>query len=111
LADGIDPAAKRRAELDAKTNTFLAVADEWLLTKKASLTESNWDDVQADKYLDELNAAIDSLARNPHLGVRRDNVREGYRALFVNRHAVYYRLSATSVDVVRVLHGQMDLYN
>lgn len=44
-----------------------------------------WDDVQADKYLDELNAAIDSLARNPHLGVRRDNVREGYRALFVNQ--------------------------
>jgi integrase len=42
LADGIDPAAKRRAESDAKTNTFLAVADEWLLTKKASLTESTW---------------------------------------------------------------------
>ena len=67
-----------------------------------------WDDVQADKYLDEFNAAINSLAGNPYLGVRRDNVREGYRALFVNRHAVYYRLSATSVDVVRVLHGQMD---
>ncbi len=39
LADGIDPGAKRRAESDAKTNTFSAVADEWLLTKKASLTE------------------------------------------------------------------------
>lgn len=43
LADGIDPGAKRRAESDAKTNTFLAVADEWLLTKKASLTESTWE--------------------------------------------------------------------
>jgi len=30
-----------------------------------------WDDVQADKYLDELNAAIDSLAANPYLGVKR----------------------------------------
>jgi Phage integrase, N-terminal SAM-like domain len=38
-----DPGAKRRAESDAKTNTFLAVADEWLLTKKASLTESTWE--------------------------------------------------------------------
>ena len=36
------PQCKRRAESDAKTNTFLAVADEWLLTKKASLTESTW---------------------------------------------------------------------
>ena len=43
LADGIDPGAKRRAESDAKTNTFSAVADEWLLTKKASLTESTWE--------------------------------------------------------------------
>src|SRR3954454_2208544 len=42
IADGIDPGAKRRAESDAKTNTFVAVADEWLLTKKASLTESTW---------------------------------------------------------------------
>ena len=67
-----------------------------------------WDDVQADKYLDELNAAINCLAANPHLGVRRDNVREGYRALFVNRHAIYYRLTAATVDVVRVLHDQMD---
>jgi toxin ParE1/3/4 len=67
-----------------------------------------WDDVQADNYLDELNTAINSLAANPHLGVRRDNTREGYRALFVKRHAVYYRLGPTTVDVVRVLHGQMD---
>ena len=67
-----------------------------------------WDDLQADKYLDKLNAAINSLAGNPELGVRRDNVREGYRALFVNRHAIYYRLTPTTVEIVRVLHGQMD---
>jgi toxin ParE1/3/4 len=66
------------------------------------------DDVQADKYLDELNAGINSLAANPELGVKRDYVREGYRALFINRHAIYYKLTATSIDVVRVLHGQMD---
>jgi toxin ParE1/3/4 len=27
-----------------------------------------WDDLQADKYLDELNAAINSLAANPQYG-------------------------------------------
>jgi hypothetical protein len=43
VADGIDPGAKRRAERDAVANTFEAVADEWLLTKKASLTESTWE--------------------------------------------------------------------
>jgi hypothetical protein len=38
MADGVDPSAKRRAERDAATNTLEAVADEWLLTKKKSLT-------------------------------------------------------------------------
>lgn len=39
VADGIDLGAKRRAERDAVANTFEGVADEWLLTKKESLTE------------------------------------------------------------------------
>src|SRR3569832_1324217 len=43
VADGIDPGAKRRAERDAVTNMFTAIADEWLLTKKSSLTESTWE--------------------------------------------------------------------
>ena len=42
LADGVDPTAKRRAEQDAAVNTFVAVADEWLLTKKKSLTPATW---------------------------------------------------------------------
>ena len=43
LADGVDPTAKRRAEEDSATNTFKAVADEWLLTKKNALTPATWE--------------------------------------------------------------------
>ncbi|MGL1806990.1 integrase arm-type DNA-binding domain-containing protein, partial [Vibrio parahaemolyticus] len=43
LSDGIDPSAKRRAEHDAETNTFVAIADEWLLTKKNALTPATWE--------------------------------------------------------------------
>lgn len=43
VADGIDPGAKRRAEHDAELNTFVAVADEWLLTKKNALTSATWE--------------------------------------------------------------------
>ena len=42
-ADGLDPSAKRRTEHDAETNSFAAVAGEWLLSKKASLAESTWE--------------------------------------------------------------------
>jgi integrase len=43
VADGVDPSAKRRTEHDAETNTFVAVADEWLLTKKNALTPATWE--------------------------------------------------------------------
>jgi hypothetical protein len=43
VADGIDPGAKRRAEHDAEINPFVAVADEWLLTKKNALTPARWE--------------------------------------------------------------------
>jgi hypothetical protein len=42
VADGVDPSEKRRAERDAATNTFAAVAYEWLLTRKEALTPATW---------------------------------------------------------------------
>lgn len=67
-----------------------------------------WDADQADKYLDELDKGISLLADNPELGISRDEVREGYRVLFINNHAIYYTLTQTAILIVRVLHEQMD---
>jgi toxin ParE1/3/4 len=58
--------------------------------------------------LDELDSAIRKLADNPERGMRRDYVREGYRVLFVSRHAVYYTVTPDAVHFIRVLHGRMD---
>ena len=46
---------------------------------------------------------------NAELGTKRDDEREGYRALLVNRHAIYYTATRSTIHVVRVLHVQMDL--
>ena len=51
-------------------------------------TFREWDAAQADKYLDELDDGMKQLADNPEMGARRDCVREGYRVLFINSHAV-----------------------
>ena len=67
-----------------------------------------WDGAQADRYLDELDEAIQLLTSNTELGVNRDFVRRGYRALFVNRHAIYYTATDAEIYVVRVLHERMD---
>ena len=67
-----------------------------------------WDATQADKYIDELDKSISALADNPELGVNRDAVRAGYRALFINSHAVYYTITPSAIFVVRILHEGMD---
>jgi toxin ParE1/3/4 len=67
-----------------------------------------WGEVQADKYLDELDSVIQSLPRNPELGIKRDYVHDGYRVLFVASHAVYYTVTPRTIHIIRVLHGRMD---
>jgi toxin ParE1/3/4 len=67
-----------------------------------------WGELQADKYLDELDSGIRKLADDPEIGFKRDYVRDGYRALFVGSHAVYYTVTPDAVHIIRVLHGRMD---
>lgn len=43
LADGIDPAAQRKAEKVANTNTFEAVAREWLVLQQKKLSVTTYD--------------------------------------------------------------------
>ena len=64
----------------------------------------NWGEKQADCYFDELNAAFALIAENPELGVACDYIREGYRHFHINHHLVFYRVAATKIHIVRVLH-------
>ena len=65
-----------------------------------------WDEAQADTSLDELDQSIRLLLDSPELGASRDSVRKGYRVLFINRHAIYHTATASTLRVVRVLHGR-----
>ena len=42
------------------------------------------------------------------MGAKRDYVREGYRVLCINSHAVYCIVAPSVIHIIRVLHGQMD---
>ena len=67
-----------------------------------------WGELQADKYLDELDSGIRKLADKPEIGLKRDYVRDGHCLLFVGSHAVYYTVTPDTVHIIRVLHGRMD---
>lgn len=67
-----------------------------------------WDEDQADRYLRQLDHAIQQLAANPFLGSDCGHVREGYRRFAAGSHRIFYRFDSERVEVVRVLHSKMD---
>ena len=75
----------------------------WLYTFRT------WGEVQADRYLDDLDQGIRLLAKNPSLGSDYGHVRDGYRRFSVNYHRVFYRFVGESLEIVRVVHESMDI--
>ena len=77
--------------------------DIWLYTFRT------WGEVQADRYLDELDLGIRLLAENPNLGSDYSHICDGYRRFSINYHRVFYRFVDESLEIVRVLHESMDI--
>jgi toxin ParE1/3/4 len=75
--------------------------DIWLYTFKT------WSLEQADSYQDDFVVGFEGLAHGHKKG-RPVDIREGYFKYPVGSHLVFYRISDLHVDVIRVLHQQMD---
>ncbi|MEE4297776.1 MAG: type II toxin-antitoxin system RelE/ParE family toxin [Wenzhouxiangella sp.] len=71
-------------------------------------TSEEWGVDQADQYLDQLDEGMKRLMQHPSLGVDYAHVSPGYRRLQVEHHAVFYKVRASEMLVVRVLHESMD---
>lgn len=69
----------------------------------------NWGETQADKYYDELDEGFKTLCHNPEIGKDRGSIRKGYRSFQINRHVVYYKVTASTIHIIRVLHESMDV--
>lgn len=85
--------------------TPLAEAD---LEEIWTYTSHYWSMEQADKYHREIMAAIEGLAAESLPGHPCD-VREDYWKYKVGMHVLYYRCSGDFLDIIRVLHGRMDV--
>jgi len=72
-------------------------------------TRENWGNKQAKRYLVELAAGFENIARSPKLGKARDEIERGIRSFPVSRHTVFYRTVSECVEIVRVLHTSMDI--
>ena len=71
-------------------------------------TAEQWSFEQADNYSEQLLAGFESLIKHPQLGVARDDLCSGYRALTVSQHIAFYKVVADDIQIIRVLHKSVD---
>jgi toxin ParE1/3/4 len=73
-----------------------------------SYTAQRWGVDQAERYLRRIADAVDLVAETPALGRNCDYIRQGYQKYPVGSHVLFYRQVEDAVDVVRILHQNMD---
>jgi toxin ParE1/3/4 len=49
------------------------------------------------------------LIKHPELGRKRDEIIPGIRSLLFRNHLIFYREEISAIQVLRILHGNMDL--
>lgn len=67
-----------------------------------------WGQAQSDSYLENLKDHFWSLTEQPLMGVERPELLPGLRILPIESHALFYRVTTDTVEIIRVLHGRQD---
>jgi toxin ParE1/3/4 len=89
------------------TLTKRAMAD---LVDIGRYTQERWGQEQRNKYLSMLDSCFQQLAESPTKGKDCSDIRHDYRKINVGSHVVFYRQKQNNeIEIVRVLHGRMDI--
>jgi len=80
------------------------------LKEIAKFTQNRWGREQRDLYLQMLDVSFQQVAANPLKGKDCSDIRIGYRKLNAGSHVIFYcQTRADTIEIVRVLHGHMDI--
>ena len=73
-------------------------------------TFEKWSEKQADKYYSIIKLACNAIGENPDLGKEYDGVSKNLLGLKSGKHIIFYQvISDDRIEVIRILHEQMDL--
>jgi len=67
-----------------------------------------WGRTQSESYLSSIKNQFWSLTQQPFMGTERHELLPDTRSLPVESHTLFYRVTANSVEIIRVLHGRQD---
>lgn len=77
--------------------------DIWLYTFQ------QWSPTQADSYVSDVLSACKGLVAGEKVGINAEDIREGYWKYFSGSHNIYYKISGSYLDVIRILHQRRDV--
>lgn len=75
----------------------------------ATYTKEQWGRDQARRYLSSLQSDITCLNRFPRMHPAHQSRHGSFRKMSSGEHLVFFLVSETTVEVVRVLHNRMDV--
>ena len=75
-------------------------------------TVKTWSEKQAENYYLLLMNSCQELANKPNLGKSYDAVEKNVLGFKTGEHLIFYQIvSLNKIEVVRILHGMMDIKN
>lgn len=74
-------------------------------------TVEKWSVEHADRYYNLIFDEINYICKNINAGKSMEHVRKGYRASKVKSHLIFYRVLEERIEIIRILHEQMDVGN
>jgi len=78
------------------------------LVQISDYTLKNYGQQQKKVYLRMLRERMRVAAQNPEKGKARNDIKEGYYSIQAEKHHIYYRVRATHVEIIDVLHQSME---
>lgn len=80
------------------------------LTKIWEYTFEVWSENQADKYYKYLIDCCETIAAKPNIGKSYSEITSDLLGYQASRHIIFYRQgSSKKIEIIRILHGRMDL--
>lgn len=75
-------------------------------------TVDNWSENQAEIYYSLLIDSFQEIAHKPNLGKSYEVVEKNILGFKTGQHLIFYRIvTEKEVEIIRILHGMMDLKN
>ena len=63
----------------------------------------------AERFIEQIIAAVDSLETNPRRHRERPELSTGLRATGIQKYLIFYCVAQDTVSIVRVLHGAREI--